>query len=310
MSSMKLIQFPSISMLRFVRSRGHVCYSTSANSSPAEYCIDLVRKYDYENFLSTLLLPKQIRTCAFAVRAFNIEVARVQDSVSETRIGQMRIKFWEETIEKLYRDEVPKHPVAVQLHRAVKNHKLSKRYLKRLITIRENYLVSRTFLNFAAMEHYAEHSVSSIFYLLLESAGIENLHADHVASHLGKAQGITNLIRGTVHNAQHKILTLPQDILLQNDVSHEQIFRGQSSDGLNETVFYVAKAAIQHLRKAKSMNKQIPKNAAVVFLPAVTVESYLSRLQSSCFNVFDGPPQRRNPFLPLALYWNKIFAKY
>lgn len=36
----------------------------------------LHRKYDYENYLSTLLLPKELRPSAFALRAFNVEVSR------------------------------------------------------------------------------------------------------------------------------------------------------------------------------------------------------------------------------------------
>lgn len=36
------------------------------------------RNLDYENFLCVLLLPKSSRRSVFAVRAFNIEVARVR----------------------------------------------------------------------------------------------------------------------------------------------------------------------------------------------------------------------------------------
>lgn len=36
------------------------------------------RNLDYENFLCVLLLPKSFRRSVFAVRAFNIEVARVR----------------------------------------------------------------------------------------------------------------------------------------------------------------------------------------------------------------------------------------
>jgi hypothetical protein len=35
------------------------------------------------------------------------------------------------------------------------------------------------------LEDYAEHTASSLLYLALESLGIKNIHADHVASHLG-----------------------------------------------------------------------------------------------------------------------------
>ena len=37
------------------------------------------RKYDYENFLCTLLLPKDVRPSAIAIRAFNVELAQVNN---------------------------------------------------------------------------------------------------------------------------------------------------------------------------------------------------------------------------------------
>lgn len=37
----------------------------------------ITRKYDYENYLATLLLPKDSRDSVFAVRAFNLEILRV-----------------------------------------------------------------------------------------------------------------------------------------------------------------------------------------------------------------------------------------
>lgn len=45
------------------------------------------------------------------------------------------------------------------------------------------------------MERYAEETVSTVYYLILNIAGISNIHADHAASHLGKAQGLSNLLR-------------------------------------------------------------------------------------------------------------------
>lgn len=45
------------------------------------------------------------------------------------------------------------------------------------------------------IEKYAEESVSSIYYLLLSVADVKDVHADHAASHLGKAQGIANILR-------------------------------------------------------------------------------------------------------------------
>lgn len=44
-------------------------------------------------------------------------------------------------------------------------------------------------------EKYAEQTVSSTYYLILEGSGISNMDADHAASHLGKAQGLVQQLR-------------------------------------------------------------------------------------------------------------------
>ena len=49
---------------------------TDASWVAAGVCFN--RNLDYENFLCVLLLPKGSRRSVFAVRAFNIEVARVR----------------------------------------------------------------------------------------------------------------------------------------------------------------------------------------------------------------------------------------
>jgi len=73
------------------------------------------RQHDYENFLCTLLLPSQSQISAFVTRAFNTEVAKVQDQVTEPQLGQMKMKFWEETSDKIYVTDPPSQPVAVEL---------------------------------------------------------------------------------------------------------------------------------------------------------------------------------------------------
>ena len=40
------------------------------------------RNLDYENYLTVLLLPKSSRAAAFAVRAFNVELARVSNKIT------------------------------------------------------------------------------------------------------------------------------------------------------------------------------------------------------------------------------------
>lgn len=60
---------------------------------------------------------------------------------------------------------------------------------------RKNNISKKYFDNLDEIEKYAEDTVSPIYYLLLELAGHKNVHCDHAASHLGKAQGLANMLR-------------------------------------------------------------------------------------------------------------------
>uniref|UniRef100_A0A1B6CD17 NADH dehydrogenase (Ubiquinone) complex I, assembly factor 6 n=1 Tax=Clastoptera arizonana TaxID=38151 RepID=A0A1B6CD17_9HEMI len=236
----------------FGKSVGINCRYVSKKSAlvtPPNYCLNLLRTHDYENFLCSLLLPNILRRSAFAIRAFNIEISKVQERVSDPKLGQMRFQFWQDTLEKLYKEIIPQHPVALELFTAIKNHKLKKRHLQQLITSRTEHLLSPKYKSLEDVEKYSEQSVSSIYYLLLQSAGIENIHADHAASHLGKAQGISNLIRSIPHNLQRRLLIFPQDILLKHNISQESILRAKNDKPIRDAVFEIASRANQHLEK-------------------------------------------------------------
>lgn len=85
------------------------------------YTSHLSRRNDYENFLCTLLLPHNIKSAAFAIRAFNVEVAQVEDQVSDNKIGAMRLQFWTDALNNIYNDQPPRSPVSLELHRVDEN---------------------------------------------------------------------------------------------------------------------------------------------------------------------------------------------
>ena len=42
---------------------------------------------------------------------------------------------------------------------------------------------------------------------------MNDINADHVASHIGKAEGIVNLLRATQYYRHHRKILIPMDIL-------------------------------------------------------------------------------------------------
>ncbi|XP_027005615.2 NADH dehydrogenase (ubiquinone) complex I, assembly factor 6 isoform X2 [Tachysurus fulvidraco] len=282
----------------------------SASQHDEKYCIDLVRLRDYEGFMSSLLLPEAARRSSFALRAFNVELAQVKDSVSQKTIGLMRMQFWKTAVEDIYRDEPPVQPVSAELWRAVRKHKLTRRWLLRIIAERENDMDDRAYRNLQELESYSENTQSSLLYLLLETLGVKDVHADHAASHIGKAHGIVTCLRATPYHSQRRRVYLPMDICMLHGVSQEDFIRGSREQNVRDVVYDIASQAHVHLQHARSFSKTVPDAAMPAFLQTVAIDDFLERVRKVDFNVFHPSLQRRNPLMPIQLYFRSWKKKY
>ena len=263
----------------------------SANSgirNALSYCVHEVHKHDYVHYLTSLHLPVGVRTAAFTLRAFNVETSRILESARELNLALMRLQWWRDAVTGIYQGKTLEHPVVTALSVAVKEHKLSKHWFTRLLDARQNDLESegspRTMLD---VEKYAENTASALLYLTLEAAGIRSTSADHAASHVGKAEGISLLLKSSYHHSLYRRSYIPIEVAAKHGVSQEDIYRKMNSESLAEAVYEVASVADAHLKQAHALANTVPLAAIPVLLPAVPTRVLLDVLKKVHFNVFD-----------------------
>jgi len=265
-----------------------------------EYCVELVKQHDFDAYLCGLLVPTPSRRAFFALRAFNVETALIKDVARGNALpGQMRMQWWREVIGAIYQGKSPAHPVARALAEAVQAHNLTRRWLDRLLEARLQDLDNIQPTTMAELEDYAEHTASSLLYLTLESLGVRHQTADHAASHVGKATGITTLLRATKYHAAQQSLYIPLELQREFKVNVNDILRGPQSpeaiQALSDVFFEVATQAHLHLEHAREMLASTPPSAAgplpkatfTALLPAVRTTMYLKALQKSGFDALD-----------------------
>ena len=81
----------------------------------------LARAADYDRYLSALFAPVGSREALFALIAFNHEVARIPEAVSEPMLGRIRLQWWREVVEAVYAGApARRHEVAVPLADAIR----------------------------------------------------------------------------------------------------------------------------------------------------------------------------------------------
>jgi NADH dehydrogenase [ubiquinone] 1 alpha subcomplex assembly factor 6 len=197
------------------------------------------------------------------------------------------MQFWRDAVDKALAGTPPDEPVAVMLAavneqlqaRTNGRSRLSKSWLHRIINTREQYLGNKPYADIAALESYAENTYSTLLYLILSAMPLNSLNADHLASHIGKATGISVVLRGlplvafppnapthhpsrsslgSLGSAPQGTVLLPLDVMSQAGVQEEAVLRdGNSAPNLKDAVFTVATRANDHLITAREMLKNL-----------------------------------------------------
>ncbi|EJC98096.1 uncharacterized protein FOMMEDRAFT_162448 [Fomitiporia mediterranea MF3/22] len=276
-----------------------VASSTAGPQDPEAYCREFVRKHDRDSYLTSQFFPKALQPACFAVRAFYLELAMIQDSVSNPLIGQMRMQFWKDAIQQ---PGASPHPIAVALHNASKGAHIAPYHLRRIIEARDIELNSPSHLNMDTLLAHAESTTSTLNYILLSILGLSSSDTySHAASHIGVSQTVSTLLRALPYHASKGVMVIPASITAKHHVNQEEVFRrGPAASGLQDAVYEFAIVANDHLITARDMFKgsnglhEVPREAMSVFLNAVPVQNYLRRLEKANFDAFNPKLQLRD----------------
>ncbi|KIO27028.1 hypothetical protein M407DRAFT_195197 [Tulasnella calospora MUT 4182] len=284
-------------------------HSQTADSQDSNaYCRDLVRKHDYDSFLTSYFYPRRTHDAYFALRAFNVELALVREAVSQPMIGKMRMQFWRDAVKSIQQDKPPHHPIAVALHRASKEFKLPAYHLNRIIDARDQDLVAPTHPTVDSVATYAESTSSTMLYLVLSMLNLSSSDTlAHAASHIGVASSFATLLRALPFHASQRRMVIPVDLTSKNGVREEEVYRsGGHAEGISDAVFDFATVANDHLLTARQLFKEsgekVPAEAMPVFLSAVPVASFLEQLEKVNFDAFDPSLQKRDWKLPFRIW--------
>src|SRR5215813_7687641 len=103
----------------------------------AAYCLDQVRRFDRDRYLTALFAAPPARADLMALYAFNLEVAKTRETVREPLMGLMRLQWWRDCIAEIYAGGASRHQVAQPLAGAIHRHGLERTLFDRLIDARE-----------------------------------------------------------------------------------------------------------------------------------------------------------------------------
>ncbi|MGX1322975.1 phytoene synthase [Bradyrhizobium sp. USDA 377] len=267
--------------------------SSATPPDSAAFCADLVRSHDFPRYVATLFAPAAERRALLALYAFNVEIVRVRDQVSQPLPGEIRLQWWTDMLSGHVHGSAEGNPVAAELLRTIRDFDLPVEPLSLLADEHQFDLYNDPMPTMAALEGYLAATSSALFGLAAQVLGPPSEAAEHLARHAGLAQGIAQIIANLPRDAAHRQLFLPQQVLASQGCSMEDVFAGKETPSLRAVLDQLAGEAQQHVTTALSLLAQLPPSVRPAFLPLSQAQADLKRLSRRGRNPFALQPSSR-----------------
>ena len=240
----------------------------------------IARAGDPDRALAALFAPRDARHDLFALYAFNVELARIAEQVSEPDLGAIRLQWWREAIEQAGKGKATGQPVADALGSAIGHHTLSRERIAGLIDARLFDVGTKIMPDWLSLQSYLHDTAGTLFVLAAQILGSRNDWLETAAATAGIAYGLTGLMRALpVHIAQGRIY-LPTDALKRHGTAPERVLLCNAGEGLFAVIEELLARAREALGEASHKVAELDERGRAAFLQLRLVEPYLSALET------------------------------
>ncbi len=275
------------------------------------YIADQVRRDDHDRYLCTLFAPAAVREDLFTLYAFNAEVAKVRESVSEQLIGRMKLQWWRDRVAAMYEGgDVPKgNPVVEALAGLIRRRTLARADFDTLLDTRERDVGDEEFHDVADLETYADGTSARLTALALQILGTTDDATRAAGRHVGIAWALTGLMRAVLFQARADRVPLPHDLLAEASLTPHDVQERRNAARLAKVIAQVAHTARAHLDKARTYQGKIDRRGLAALLPGTLADAYLAGFQRRNYDVFDPRHALQRPAVG-RLIWNGLLGRF
>jgi phytoene synthase len=285
----------------------------------AGHCLEQVRRFDRDRYLTTLFAPAARRADLLALYAFNVEVARIRELVREPLMGHVRLQWWRDAIAEIYAGSERRHQVVQALAPAVRRHGLSRAHFDRLLDAREQDMSTEPPADLPALVAYAHSTAGSLGLLAVELLGgsaapppraAADAAIAAAAARAWTAHALVGLLRAVPYHAHQHRIYLPQSLLAEHGVAAHDLLDLRPGRGLAAVAGHIATESERILDEPRRVVAQPPRPLAAAFLPATLARAGLAQLRRANYDPFDTRLQHPNPGRVWRLLWATLSGRY
>lgn len=250
-------------------------------------CAAHLRILDPDRYLACLFAPKVSRGPLFALYAFNAEIARIRDVVSEPMPGEIRHQWWREALSCCGAEAAAENPIAAALNDTLRRFRLPPDPLLSLIEARSFDLYDDPMPTWLDLEGYCGETSSALIRLatLILAHGEDSGSAD-LCGYGGVAYAMTGLLRAFPIHARRRQCYIPHEALITCGVSLEDVFEGKDSEGLRAALAAMRERAQEHFDTLRERIGELDPRIRPAFYPVCLVQAYLDQMTRADYHPF------------------------
>ncbi len=258
---------------------------------------DLVRRYDRPRYYAGLFAPAKHRRALFALFALKAEIARIPALVSEPDLGEIRLQWWREALERIASGGPGETPHLAALGEAIVEYRLPVAPLTALVDALRGDLYADPPATLGDLEGFLGETESALFQLaclvLGEGAG-EGVAATakntaEAAGHAGIAYGLILRLGALAHDLARGRCIVPADSLAEHGLGADAMFSAPPPEAATNAVVALVDKAGKHLESALAAAGDLPSGLKPAFLPLVVVRPMMSRIRAAGPSIFANP---------------------
>lgn len=279
---------------------------------PLSYTADLVRQYDRDRFLTALFAPENVREDLLTLYAFNVEIARIRETVTEPMIGQMRLQWWRDQITEIVdgKGASKGHPVAEPLAALFESERLSPANFLKLLEAREQDMADTPPSTVDELVRYCHGTSATLAVLGLNVLGVSDDVTQSSAKHVGTAWALSGVARSVRHRAlAGHVVMLPGDDLEAAGLTTQDLQSPEKSEAASNIVKNVSEKARDCIALARDERDSVDLRALPVLLQATLAASYLKKLEYCDYHIYDPRLRATRPAVA-KLWWNAWRKRY
>lgn len=274
----------------------------------ATYCAEQLRRQDRDRYLLALTASPDLRPHLMALYAFNLEVAKTADVVSEAMLGRIRLQWWREALDELVAGQPRRHEVVDALADLHKSQPLDRAGFERIIDARETDLEAEPIASMQALENYARQTSGDLQRLAAAILGSDS--TGEAVRDSGTGYALARLLRAVPFHAARNRVFLPADLLRQEGLNRDDLAMPRKPEALARVVAAVADVAQSYVDRARRARPADTARILPALLPASLADYDLSLLRARNYDVFAPAPNAEAWRRPLLITWRSWRGRY